>query len=89
MELQKLQFSKISARIMVRTTNKPQLGHFSSQLSDNTIKKKKAHRYRVFSMEVLLWIRLMKPTSTQKIGPIIISRVGLSVRRRLNSVCLL
>lgn len=39
MELQKLQFSKISARIMVRTTNKPQLGHFSSQLSDNTIKK--------------------------------------------------
>ena len=87
MELQKLQFSKISARIMVRTTNKPQLGHFSSQLSDNTIKK--THRYRVFSMEVLLWIRLMKPTSTQKIGPIIISRVGLSVRRRLNSVCLL
>ena len=41
MELQKLQFSKISARIMVRTTNKPQLRHFSSQLSDNTIKKKK------------------------------------------------
>ena len=40
MELQKLQFSKISSRIMVRTTNKPQLGHFSSQLSDNTIKKK-------------------------------------------------
>ena len=39
MELQKLQFSKISSRIMVRTTNKPQLGHFSSQLSDNTIKK--------------------------------------------------
>ena len=52
MELQKLQFSKISARIMVRTTNKPQLGHFSSQLSDNTIKK--THRYRVFTMEVLL-----------------------------------
>ena len=40
MELQKLQFSKISSRIMVRTTNKPQLRHFSSQLSDNTIKKK-------------------------------------------------
>ena len=40
MELQKLQFSKISARIMVRTTNKPQLGHFSSQLGDNPIKKK-------------------------------------------------
>ena len=39
MELQKLQFSKISSRIMVRTTNKPQLRHFSSQLSDNTIKK--------------------------------------------------
>ena len=37
MELQKLQFSKISARIMARTTNKPQLGHFSFQLSDNTI----------------------------------------------------
>ena len=88
MELQKLQFSKISARIMVRTTNKPQLRHFSSQLSDNTLKKK-THRYRVFTMEVLLWIRLMKPTSTQKIGPIISSRVGLSVRRRLNSVCLL
>ena len=41
MELQKLQFSKISARIMARTTNKPQLGHFSFQLSDNTIKKKR------------------------------------------------
>ena len=40
MELQKLQFSKISSRIMVGTTNKPQLRHFSSQLSDNTIKKK-------------------------------------------------
>ena len=88
MELQKLQFSKISARIMVRTTNKPQLGHFSSQLSDNPIKKK-TYRSRVFTMEVLLWIRLMKPTSTQKIGPIFISRVGLSVRRRLTSVCLL